>query len=139
MLKVSILNLYICFCFKKIIRKKHCFFLLLVLLCVNIKTWKEAEEFSFYCKIFRLKTILWQLTTVLDGDGLLWFPALAAKGFNLLDNIHTFDYVTEHNVTVVKPGCLHGCNEELGTVCVWTSIGLYKIKGRNAMFISKYS
>lgn len=67
---------------------------------------------------------LWKLATVADDDVLLWFPTLSALAFDGLDDVHAFDDSTENNVTVVQPGSFHGCNEELGTVCVWSSVGL---------------
>lgn len=65
-----------------------------------------------------------KLSTVADGDGLLRLAALRTEWFNLLDHIHTFDDGTEYNVTVVQPWGLHGGNEELGTVGVWSGVGL---------------
>lgn len=69
-------------------------------------------------------TVLFELATVTDRDGALWFPALSAIRFDLLDNIHAIGDGAEHNMTIVQPGCFHSCNEELGTVRVWSSVGL---------------
>lgn len=70
------------------------------------------------------KSIYLKLSTAGNGNGLLRFAALGTKWFNLLDDIHTFDDGTENDMTVIQPWGFHGCNEELRTVCVWSSVCL---------------
>lgn len=64
-----------------------------------------------------------KLARVADGDVLRWFARLATVRLNLLHNVHAFNDGTKHDVTVVQPSCLHGCDEELGSICVRTSVG----------------
>lgn len=54
-----------------------------------------------------------ELARVGDGDVLRGLARLASIRFNLLHDVHAFNDGAEHNVTVVQPRCLHGCDEEL--------------------------
>lgn len=62
------------------------------------------------------------LATVGNGDGLRGLARLAAPSLNLLDDVHALDNGSEHNMTIIQPASLHGCDEELRTVGVWASI-----------------
>lgn len=67
---------------------------------------------------------LGQLTTISNNDFLSGLAALVAESFNLLNNVHAFNNGTEDNMTVIQPGGLNSCNEELRTICVGSSISL---------------
>ena len=47
---------------------------------------------------------------------------LRADGFNLLDDVHTFDDGAEHGVLTVQPRGFGGAQEELGAVRVRTGV-----------------
>lgn len=64
-----------------------------------------------------------QLSTVGYDDLLGSFSRLVAIRFDFSDNIHALDNSAKDNMTVVQPGGLHGGDEELGTVCVGSSVG----------------
>lgn len=64
-----------------------------------------------------------QSTTVSNNNLLVCLAGLGAITFNLLDNFHAFNDLTEDNVFVVQPGGLNGTDEELRTVGVGSSIG----------------
>lgn len=64
-----------------------------------------------------------QLTTVNDGglDVRAESSRVAAKGLNLLDNIHglRIGNLAEDNVLAIEPGGHNGGDEELGAVAIW--------------------
>jgi hypothetical protein len=65
----------------------------------------------------------WDFAGVNNDHVLLW--SIASAGFALLDgldNVHAFQDLAEHNVAAVKPGRMDGSDEELGAVCVRTSV-----------------
>lgn len=64
-----------------------------------------------------------QLTTVGDHNLLGGLAGLVSVGFNLADDVHTFDDTAENDVAVIEPGGFHGGDEELGSVGVRASIG----------------
>ncbi|KNC33742.1 hypothetical protein FF38_09079 [Lucilia cuprina] len=64
-----------------------------------------------------------QSTTVGDNNLLVCLAGLGAVTFDLLNNIHAFNDLTEDNVFVVQPSGLDGTDEELRTVGVGSSIG----------------
>lgn len=100
---------------------------------MKIKNKMQKVFIAYIC----LRAILWQLTAVGDGDGLLWFPTLTAKRFNLLDDVHAFDHTAKDNVSVVQPWCFHRGDEELWAVCIWTSISLVDGNGNTEKLKSK--
>jgi hypothetical protein len=69
-----------------------------------------------------------KLTAISNRNVLCWFAGLCAVRLNLLDDIHSLNNCAENDVTIVQPGCLYSCDEELGTICVWSSISLNEKK-----------
>jgi hypothetical protein len=57
-----------------------------------------------------------------DGDGLLWLTARAAVAFNLGDNVHSLDDLTEDDVLAIEPAGDNSGDEELRTVGVRSSV-----------------
>jgi hypothetical protein len=54
------------------------------------------------------------------GGGL---AGLGSERFNLFDDIHSFDNLSEDNVLAVQPGGLGRADEKLGAVGVGASVG----------------
>jgi len=63
------------------------------------------------------------LTAVSDDDGALCLSALRTDGFHLLNDVQSFDDLSEDNVLSVEPWGLDGADEELRSVGVGTSVG----------------
>ena len=63
------------------------------------------------------------LATVGDDNLLGGLAGLGAKALDLLDDIHPFDDLAEHDVLSVQPLGLGRAQEELRTVGVRSSIG----------------
>lgn len=64
-----------------------------------------------------------ELAAVGDDDFFASLAALGSVRFDLLDDIHALNDIAEDDVTVVQPAGLNGSDEELGTVCVRSSVG----------------
>jgi len=79
-----------------------------------------ASCFSLLC--FDTKHNL-KLATVGDDNLLLGRATLASEALNLLHHIQTLNHLTEHNVLAIQPCGLHGAQEELGAICVGSSVG----------------
>lgn len=56
-----------------------------------------------------------QLAAVSNNDWLAGLAAGAAKGLNLLDNVHTAGDAAKHNMLAIQPVGLHCTEEELQT------------------------
>jgi len=64
-----------------------------------------------------------ELTAVNNSDFLGAFSGLGSIGFNLFDDIHALNNLSEDDVLAIQPGCLGSANKELGSVGVGSSIG----------------
>jgi len=64
-----------------------------------------------------------ELATVSNGDFLGAFTRLRSIGFNLLDNIHAFDDLSENDVFSVQPRSFGGANEKLRPIGVGSGVG----------------
>lgn len=70
-----------------------------------------------------LQFAVWQRTRVGDNNLFFWsVPWICWLFFNVTDNVHTFKDLTKNNMSTVQPWCQHGGNEELWSICVFTSI-----------------
>lgn len=64
------------------------------------------------------------MTAIGDDDFLSGLATLVADSLDLLDDVHALNDGAENDVTVVQPGSLDSCHEELRTICVWASVSL---------------
>ena len=71
----------------------------------------------------RYATVQLELTTVGNDNWLLGLARLGADTFDCLDDVHTFDDTSEHDMLAIEPWGFNGADEELGTVGVWSSVG----------------
>jgi len=82
--------------------------------------------FCFFKSIrfFFLKFQLFsKLTGVGNNDLLGTFPRLRSIGFNLLDDFHALDDLSEDNMLAIQPRSLGSADKELRTVGVGSSVG----------------
>lgn len=64
-----------------------------------------------------------QLAGGSDQDLLAGLAALAAVRLDLADDVHAFGDLAEDDVLAVQPRGLLGADEELASICVWSSVG----------------
>ena len=64
-----------------------------------------------------------ELTRVNDSDPLGASAGLGSIGFNLSNNVHTLDNLSEHDMPAVQPGSPDQANEKLGPIGVGSRIG----------------
>lgn len=63
-----------------------------------------------------------KLAAVSDDAVFVGFARGRTAGFELLDDVHPLDDLSEHDVTVVQPAGFHGSDEKLAPVRVGASV-----------------
>ena len=63
-----------------------------------------------------------ELAAVFDNAETEGTTALRALPLELPHNIHAFGDAPEHDMVAIKPGARNSRDEELASVCVWTSV-----------------
>lgn len=63
-----------------------------------------------------------QLAAILDLDFLGGLSRLRPNCFHLVDDVHSFDNRSEHDMFTIQPCCLFSTDEELRSICVLASI-----------------
>lgn len=64
-----------------------------------------------------------KLTAVSNGDLGLGLAAVRAVGLDALDNVHSFDNLSENNVLAIQPRGGHSGDEELRAIGVLARVG----------------
>lgn len=62
------------------------------------------------------------LSTRIDDDLFRSSAASGAEGFDLSDDVHAFNNLSEDNVVTIEPRRLNSADEELGSVGVGSSV-----------------
>ena len=57
-------------------------------------------------------THLFELSAILDGDGVAGLATVGALGLDLLDNVLSLEDLAEDDVTAIEPGGLDGGDED---------------------------
>ena len=74
-----------------------------------------------------------ELSAVGNLDGSASGTTLRSNSFDRLDDIHSFDNRSEDTMLSIKPGCLSGTEEELGSVGVGSSVGHREDSGTSVL------
>lgn len=75
-------------------------------------------------RVYLLSTSsLLQLSAVRHRDPLGGSSGPGTEGLHFLDHVHPFLHAAKDNMPAIQPFCFSGADEELGTICVGSSVG----------------
>lgn len=63
------------------------------------------------------------MAAISDGTWLGGLARRSSEGFELLDDVFSFNHLSEDNMFAVQPLGLDSCDEELGSIRVGTGVG----------------